>query len=221
MATAPTHSASSAGGSLLHLARRPLLAALTMLLAAAGALGASHMHHAEALSLQQNAQADLAQAAAELAEAEQARDRLEANLREFEALQRVGFVREPDRVALLERLESSLEGMRHASLRWTLEPSVLLQQMTDATGQPIARRALLPMRLEAAHLHEMEWLTLLKRLQAPAPSRVRTQACTWGPLPYSLGSEDIKGMSGRCELLWFYVQPEGTSAEGTPRSPAG
>ena len=211
MATAPTHSASSAGGSLLHLARRPLLAALTMLLAAAGALGASHMHHAEALSLQQNAQADLAQAAAELAEAEQARDRLEANLREFEALQRVGFVREPDRVALLERLEASLALAPDVSLRWVMSPSLALLTDVDATGQPVAHRFVLPMKIEAGHMHEVEWMQLLAQLQRPEPSRMRAHGCEWKLDSHQWGGDTVKSMRGVCDLLWFYVVPEKAS----------
>lgn len=209
MATAPTHSASSAGGSLLHLARRPLLAALVMLLAAAGALGASHLHHAEAQSLQQNAQADHAQAAAELAEAEQARDRLEANLREFEALQRGGFVREPDRVALLEQVEATLRGMPDVSVRWTLLPPIRLESVTDAMGQPIASRLVLPMQLESAHIHEVEWFRILKQLRIAPPERVRLQACSFEPTPFSLGGEFLRSLSAQCLLLWYYVIPEG------------
>ena len=208
MATAPPPSAPSAGASLIHLARRPLLAALVMLLAAVGALVASHLHHAEALSLQQNAQADLAQAATELAEAEQARDRLETNLREFEALQRVGFVREPDRVALLERLEASLALAPYVSLRWVMSPSVALLSDVDAMGQPVARRFVLPMKIEAGHMHEVEWLQLLAQLQRPEPSRMRAHGCEWKLDSHQWGGDAVRSIRGVCDLLWFYVVPE-------------
>lgn len=151
------------------------------------------------------AQAQRQQALNALAEAETAKARLEANLRSFEALQAVKWVHEPDRLALLEKLEQGVMGIPGGVVNWTMNPARMLTQAQDSHGQVVATLWGVPLGLQASHLHEQDWLSLLQFLQTPAPSRMRLGGCQWSLDRTYLNTQLINSLSGSCSLTWLYV----------------
>lgn len=151
------------------------------------------------------AQTQRQQALNALAEAETAKARLEANLRNFEALQSVKWVHEPDRLALLERLEQGVRGIPGGVVNWTMSPATMLAQAQDRHGQTVATLWGIPLRLQASHLHEQEWLSLLQFLQTPPPSRIRLDGCQWSLDRTYLNAQLIDSLGGSCSLTWLYV----------------
>lgn len=199
---------SSAHLTLLRLAWRPLGLAALLLAAAAALAWRVQLREETARAALVSATARQQAAAAGLAEAQDARSRLEANLRQFEQLERSGFVGMPDRVGLLESLEQAGRLFASAPLRWTLGSSEPLERLADAqTGTPVAQLGAIPMQLESDQLHEEEWLALLARLRASASGQPRVQSCSWERTSGSLGAPRAAGVRGRCELLWLHVEP--------------
>lgn len=194
--------------ALLRLARAPLVGAALLLALGVALVLLGRQRHEQALSEQRDTQALLQQVSAELAEAEEARDRLEANLREFERLKGAGFVGEPDRLALLEALEQAATELPGVPLRWALAQPVLVQTIHESRGaQPVAELRALPLQLEADAVHEEEWLALLARLQASPRGQARLQECDWRINPLAGARRTVNAVRARCELLWLYVMP--------------
>ena len=194
--------------SLLTLARGPLALAGVILAVACGVAYWAQARHSDAKQVQQVAQTRLQRASAELAEAEEARVRLEANLREFETLSQSGFVGAPDRVGLIEALDQASRAVPGANLRWSIGPPRLIESVTDLkSGASVAEIQSIPMRLEADSVHEREWLDLLARLNNTRKSQLRVQSCEWGAssLPYGPGTVSV--MRSLCDVLWIHAQP--------------
>ncbi|MCA0211963.1 MAG: hypothetical protein LCH79_02160 [Proteobacteria bacterium] len=202
--------------SLWYLARGRLALAAAIVVVAGGIAYWAHARHAYAQEVQQIAQSRLQRASTELAEAEEARVRLEDNLREFESLSKSGFVGAPDRVALIEALDLASRAVPGANLRWSISPPRLIESVTDLkTGASAAEIQSIPMRLEADSVHEREWLDLLARLSAARMGQLRVQSCEWGAssLPYGPGTVSV--MRSLCDVLWIHAQPP-VSADKPP-----
>jgi hypothetical protein len=194
--------------SLLKLASGPLAMSGVILVAACGVAYWAQARHSDAQQVQQVAQTRLQRASAELAEAEEARVRLEANLREFETLSQSGFVGAPDRVGLIEALDQASRAVQGANLRWSIGPPRLIESVTDLkSGASVAEIQSIPMRLEADSVHEREWLDLLARLNNARKAQLRVQSCEWGAssLPYGPGTVSV--MRSLCDVLWIHAQP--------------
>ena len=199
---------SSARPTLVRLAWRPLGAAMALLLAAAALAWGVEWRGEAARAALATASARAEKAAAGLAEAQDARARLEANLRQFEQLKRTGFVGLPDRVGLLESLEQAGRQFASAPLRWTLGSSEPLERIDDPqAGTPVAQLSAIPMQIESDLLHEQEWLALLSRLRARTSGQPRVQSCSWERSVHALATASVAGLRGRCELLWLHVEP--------------
>jgi hypothetical protein len=194
--------------SLITLARGRLALAGVILALACGIAYWAQVRLSDAEQTQQVAQGSLQRASADLAQAEEARVRLEANLREFEALSQSGFVGAPDRVGLIEALDQASRAVPGGNLRWSISPPRLIESVTDLkSGASVAEIQSIPMRLEADSVHEREWLDLLARLNNARKSQLRVQSCEWGAssLPYGPGTVSV--MRSLCDVLWIHAQP--------------
>jgi len=197
--------------TLLRLARVPLLTALAALVLA-GALGwLGSWRKDAALADAQAAAGQLQKARTDLAEAEDARRRLEANLRQFDALRQSGFVGVADRVGLLEGVELAARALPGAPLRWELESARSIQTVNDPTsGSAIADVNVIPMRLQSEQLHEEDWLALMAQLRQSAQGQVRVQGCDWQRGALSASQGTVPSLRAQCEFLWTHLIPQET-----------
>jgi hypothetical protein len=194
--------------SLLTLARRPLAVAAVLVAAAVLLAWAVDDRHTQAVRDAADALAQKEQARAELAEAQDARLRLEANLRQYEALRASGFVGVPDRVALLEALESAARDLVAVPLRWEMDAGQVVETINDPKhGQPLAQVNVVPMRLQADHVHETEWLALLARLRQSPRGQLRVEGCGFELSPLRRDLIEVAAVRAECALAWVYLTP--------------
>ncbi|MCW5650922.1 MAG: hypothetical protein KIS62_14340 [Ramlibacter sp.] len=196
--------------------RLRLMAGLGAVLVAAAAGYWVQQRKDDALQRQQLAQTQLQQATRELAEAEEARTRLEANLRQFEELKRSGFIGEPDRVGLIEALEFAARAMSGAAVRWQLNPAQSIEAITDPrAGAPVAEVREISMTLTAEDTHEQEWLALLGNLRQSARGQARVQGCDWSTAQLSGAFGRIPAVRANCEVRWIYLlAPQSPAPQG-------
>lgn len=214
MATTPA--SGKAPATAWRLARLPLAVAAGVLAAAIGLAYLGELRKLNAARALQTVQNQLQQSTTELADAEQARDQLEANLRQFEALRKSGFVGAPDRVGLIEALEQAARFAEGGAVRWAIDAARPLEAVTDPkTGSPVAQVLGVPMRLEADAVHEPEWLALLDKLKTAEQGKMRLLDCDWARSGVPYGAGLVPVIRAKCSTLWIHVQPP------PPPQPAG
>ncbi len=198
--------------SLWRMAARPLvLGAIMLVVAAALAGGANWL--AQNISLEQGkAQAALDAANQSLQNTQSDRARLEENLQMFGKLKQSRFAAAPDRLAMLETLETASQDMRKSTLAWELGAQQKLKPLTDdKSGETVAQLVRVPMKLSASAIHEEEWLGLLARLQGSGAGYFTTDQCVYERRMLVRLSGSVPSVDVRCELSWLYVVAEGAA----------
>lgn len=200
--------------SFWRLASRSLVLATLLLAVAVVLVWGAGERQQQAARAAVDAGAQLQQAQAELTEAQDARLRLEANLRQYDALRASGFVGAPDRVALLGALEAAARGLAGVPVRWEMDVARPVEVVNDPKhGQPLAQVSVVPMRLQADHVHEVEWLALLGRLRQSARGQMRLDGCVFQSGLLQSGTRDAPAVRTECSLGWVHITP---LAPGTP-----
>lgn len=196
--------------SLWKLASRPLAVAAALLAAAAALAWGAGERQLQAQREAIDAGAQLQQAQADLTEAQDARLRLEANLRQYDALRAAGFVGVPDRVALLGALEEAARGLAGVPVRWEMAAALPVEVVNDPkNAQPLAQVSVVPMKVRADHVHEIEWLALLGRLRGSARGQMRLEGCTFQSSLLQAGARDAPAVRADCTVAWVHIVPVG------------
>ena len=153
--------------SLLKLASGPLAMSGVILVAACGVAYWAQARHSDAQQVQQVAQTRLQRASAELAEAEEARVRLEANLREFETFD--AWARRSLDADLALRDERALEETVFAPIR--REPHIVAAWVERAGADPrrVGLRTEAPLTFDWVELRGVPMLALLEAADAELP----------------------------------------------------
>ncbi len=202
--------------SIWQMAARPLMAGAAMCVAAlAIASGANWL--AQRIALEQGkAQAALEAANLSLENTQLDRARLEENLQLFGKLKQSRFAHPPDRLAILEALESAARDLQKSALVWELGIQETLRPLNDdKTGEAVAQLARVPMKLRASTIHEEEWLRLLSRLQGSNAGYFVADNCIYERKPFVSGNSKISAVDVQCNLSWLYVLP----ASSVPKTP--
>lgn len=195
--------------SIWHMAARPLLwSALMCVVAAAVAGGANWM--AQQIALEQaKAQTALDAANLSLQNTQLDRARLEENLQLFGKLKQFHFAHMPDRLAILEALDSATSAFRKSTLVWELGPEEKLKPLTDdKTGEAVARLVRVPMKLSASGVHEEEWLNLLRQLQGTGAGYFTADSCAYVAKTFNAGERSAPAAEIQCNLSWLFVVAE-------------
>ncbi len=201
---------------LIQLARWMVVAGLALFAIAAAIWILADYRKSSAVQALQIAQSNLQQVSEELTNAEEARDRLEANLSQFEQLRGSGFVGEPDRVSLIEALEQAGKVVPGGAMRWEIGPAQTIESVSDPkTGSPVAEVRGVPMRLAADSVNESEWLEMLNLMRKSTLGQVRVQGCDWRISQLSWRTAVVPAVRSRCELLWIYTQPPEPAKPGS------
>ncbi|MDO9357416.1 MAG: hypothetical protein Q7T70_00300 [Polaromonas sp.] len=192
-----------------RMAARPLvLGAVMCAFAALIAGGASWL--AQKVSREQSeAQAALDAANQSLQNTQSDRARLEENLQMFGKLKQSRFAHAPDRLAMLEALETAAGDLRKSTLVWELGPEEKLKPLNDdKTGELVAHLVRVPMKLSAGGVHEEEWSQLLARLQGAGAGYFLTDACSYALQNLNAGNRSAPAVDIQCNLSWLYVVAE-------------
>jgi hypothetical protein len=202
--------------SVWRMAARPLvLGAVMCVIAAALAGGASWLAGSIAQE-QSNAQAVLAAANQSLANTQSDRVRLEENLQMFGKLKQSRFAHTPDRLAMLEALETAARDLRKSTLVWELGAQEKVKPLNDdKTGEAVAHLVRVPMKLGVSAIHEQEWISLLARLQGGNAGYFTTDSCVYNQKVFVSAGRSVPAVDVRCELSWLYVLTEGAA----PKAP--
>ncbi len=192
------------------------MAGAAMCIAAAAIAGGAHLV-AQKIALEQGkAQAALDAANLSLQNTQSDRARLEENLQMFGKLRQSRFAHPPDRLAILETLESAARDLQKSALSWELGIQENLKSLNDdKTGEAVAHLARVPMKLRASTVHEEEWLRLLSRLQGGSAGFFIPDSCVYERKPFVSGDNKMSAVDVQCSLSWLYVLP----AAGTPKTP--
>lgn len=198
--------------SVWRMAARPLvLGAIMCIVAVALAGGASWLARSIALE-QGKAQAALDAANLSLENTQSDRARLEENLQMFGKLQQSRFAHTPDRLAMLEALESAAGDLRKSTLVWELGAQEKIKPLNDdKTGETVAHLVRVPMKLSASAVHEQEWISLLARLQGGNAGYFTTDSCVYDQKIFTNVGRSVPAVDVRCELSWLYVVAEGAA----------
>ncbi len=202
--------------SVWRMAARPLvLGAIMCVIAAALAGGASWV--ARSIAQEQGmAQAALDAANQSLANTQSDRVRLEENLQMFGKLKQSRFAHTPDRLTLLEVLESAARDLRKSTLVWELGAQEKIKPLNDdKTGETVAYLVRVPMKLGVSATHEQEWISLLARLQGGNAGYYTTDNCVYDQKIFTNAGRSVPAVDVRCELSWLYVVAEGAA----PKAP--
>lgn len=182
--------------------------AVMCVVAAAIAGGANLMAQQIALE-QEKAQAALNAANLSLENTQLDRARLEENLQLFGKLKQFHFVSKPDRLAMLEALESATSAFRKSTLIWELRPEEKLKRLTDdKTGEAVAHLVRVPMKLSASGVHEEEWLNLLRQLQGTGAGYFTADSCSYLAKTLNAGERSAPAAEIQCNLSWLFVVAE-------------
>jgi len=139
--------------------------------------------------------------------------RLEDNLHTYDTLKKAGFLGSPDRLSLLEALESAAKELHQSAFEWELGPQERIHVLIDTkTGAAVAQLVRISMKLTASGVHEEEWLQLLARLQANGVGLFVSNTCVYQPQSYSTDRRAVPAVKVACDLSWLYVVAEGTTA---------
>jgi hypothetical protein len=125
--------------SIWQMAAKPLIWSALMCVAAAAIAGGANWMAQRVAVDQAKAQAALDAANLSLENTQLDRARLEENLQLFGRLKQFHFAHKPDRLAMLEALESATSAFRKNTLVWELGPEEKLRPLTDdKTGEAVA-----------------------------------------------------------------------------------
>lgn len=194
-------------------AKRLVLGAIMLVVAIAIAGGASLLAQNSARE-QSKAQAALNAANQSLQNTQSDRTRLEENLQMFGKLKQSRFAATPDRLAMLETLETASHDLRKSTLVWELGAQEKLKPLTDdKTGEAVAHLVRVPMKLSASAIHEEEWLRLLARLQGSGAGHFTPDNCVYDRRILVRLSASVPSVDVKCELSWLYVVAEGAPAK--------
>lgn len=204
-----TEATTSSVSSVWRLATLPLMGSAVMVVLAAAIVAASTWWADGAQRAFQASAARLASAREGLRTSQDARAKLEVNLAKFEELSAGKFVGVPDRLALLEALEGAAALWPKGLLRWEISPQQTVRKLTDeATGSPLAEVRVIPMKLSAAHVHEVEWLGFLKALEQQRAGYFRVESCDLRKTSFTFRLRPVQTVSASCSLSWVFVVPE-------------
>lgn len=200
--------------SIWQMAAKPLLwGALMCVLAATIAGGANWMVQRIAAE-QGKAQAALDAANLSLENTQLDRARLEENLQMFGKLKRSSFAHAPDRLAMLEALESAARDLQKSDLLWELGVEERLKPLVDdKTGETVSHLVRVPMKLSINAVHEEEWNRLLLRLQGSRGGYFTTDRCTYERKTFARGAVSVPAVDVSCELSWLYVVAENSTSK--------
>lgn len=198
------------------LLRGRLVVAVIMCALAAGLAATANWVSRNTALEQDRAQGVLVAAVRALENTQSDRTRLEQNLQLFDSLKKSPFSRMPDRMLLLEALESAARDLHQSDVTWELGPQELLKPLNDdKTGAVVAQLFRVPMKLNASGVHENEWLGLLTRLQGSGAGYFRVDACTYEKKEFRSLDKAIPAVNVTCNLSWLYAVAAG-SAPKTP-----
>jgi len=202
--------------SIWKMAARPLMAGGAMCIIAAAIAGGANLL-AQKIALEQGkAQAALDAANLSLENTQSDRARLEENLQMFGKLRQSRFAHPPDRLAILETLESAARDLQKSALTWELGIQENLRPLNDdKTGEAVAQLVRVPMKLRASTVHEEEWLRLLSRLQGGSAGYFIPDRCVYERKPFVSGERKMSAVDVQCSLSWLYVLP----VAGAPKPP--
>lgn len=202
--------------SIWQMAARPLLWGALMCVLAATIAGLANWMAQRIAAEQGKAQAALDAANLSLENTQLDRTRLEENLQLFGKLRQSRFAHSPDRLAILEALESAARDLQKSALVWELGIQENLRPLNDdKTGEAVAQLARVPMTLRANTVHEEEWLRLLSRLQGSNAGYFLADSCIYERKPFVSGNSKISAVDVQCSLSWLYVLP----ASSAPKPP--
>lgn len=202
--------------SAWRLAARPLVLGALMCAVAAGIAGGARQLAQNIAVEKSKAQAALDAANQSLQNTQSDRARLEDNLQMFGKLQQSRFAAAPDRLAILEALETAARDLRKSALVWELGAQEKLKPLTDdKTGVTVAQLVRIPMKLSAVGIHEDEWLSLLARLYGGGAGHFTTDSCTYLAKTFNAGDRSAPAVDAQCNLSWLYVVVEGAA----PKAP--
>lgn len=198
--------------SIWQMAAKPLIAGAAMCIAAAAIAGGANWL-AQRVSLEQGkAQAALDAANRSLENTQSDRARLEENLQLFGKLKQFHFAHKPDRLAMLEALETATSAFRKSTLVWELGPEEKLKPLTDdKTGEAVARLVRVPMKLSAGGVHEEEWINLLRQLQGTGAGYFTVDSCSYLAKTFNAGERSAPAVEIQCNLSWLFVVAENAS----------
>jgi hypothetical protein len=200
--------------SIWQMAARPLMAGAAMCVVAAAIAGGANWLAQRVASEQGKAQAALDAANLSLQNTQSDRARLEENLQLFGKLKQFHFAHKPDRLAILEALESATSAFRKSTLVWELGPEEKLRPLTDdKTGEAVASLVRVPMKLSASGVHEEEWLNLLRQLQGTGAGYFTADSCAYLAKTFNAGERSAPAAEIQCKLSWLYAVAENTSTK--------
>lgn len=195
-----------------RMASLPLVASAAMLVLAALLVAAGLWWGDEARRGYQASAARLAASREGLRSSQDARAKLETNLARFEELTAGKFVGVPDRLALLEALERAAASWPSGRLRWEIGAQQPLRKLTDqASGSALAEVRIIPMKLSASNVHEVEWLDFIHALERQHAGYFRVQACELRKTSFTFLRAVVPAVNASCSLSWVFVVPENGS----------
>lgn len=195
--------------SIWQMAAKPLMAGAAMCVAAVVIAGGAHWMAQQISREQGNAQAALAAANQSLENTQLDRARLEENLQMFSKLKQIRFAHKPDRLAMLEALESATSAFQKSKLIWELGPEENLKPLNDdKTGEAVARLVRVPMKLSASGVHEEEWLNLLRQLQGTGAGYFTADSCSYLAKTFIANERSAPAVEIQCNLSWLFVVAE-------------
>lgn len=206
----------TAAGSAWLKSRWQLFSAAFM--GAAGiALAVASIWLADTTTTAQNqAQATLGAAQEALQNTQSDRSRLEGNLQLFGTLKQAHFSHAPDRLGILDTLETAGRDLRGKEVVWELGPQEKIRPLNDdKTGAAVAQLVRIPMKLSASRVHEEEWLGFLARLQNKGAGYYTTDSCLYEKSKVAVNDSMFAGLNVVCQLSWLYVVAD----DGTVKTP--
>ncbi|MES2385214.1 MAG: hypothetical protein V4593_11750 [Pseudomonadota bacterium] len=195
--------------SIWQMAAKPLIAGASMCVVAAAIAGGANWLAQRVAAEQGNAQAALDAANLSLENTQSDRARLEENLQSFGKLRQSRFAYKPDRLAMLEALESAARHLQKSALLWELGVEEKIRPLNDdKSGETVAHLVRVPMKISAKEIHEDEWIRLLVGLQGPGAGHFTTDSCVYEQVILSSGSGAVPAVNVVCSLSWMYVVAE-------------
>lgn len=195
--------------SIWRLALGPLVLSAMMLAAAAALVAVCEWWAGTAQRDLQGSVQRLSAAQEALRTSQDARAKLEQNLVQFVELQKGNFVGVPDRLALLEALERAADLWPKGRLLWEIGAEQTVRKLTDpTTGEAVADIRVIPMKLSAVNVHEVEWFEFLSRVRQQKVGYFRIEACDLRKTSFVFRLTPVAAVSASCNLSWVYVVPE-------------
>ncbi len=197
--------------SIWRMAAKPLMLGALMCMTALAMAGGAHWLAQNIVIEQAKAQAALTAANQSLENTQSDRARLEENLQMFDKLKRSRFAQAPDRLAMLEVLETSASDFGKRPLVWELGVQENIKALSDdKSGEVVAQLVRVPMKLSASTVHEEEWLRLLGRLQGGGAGFFMPDSCVYEKKIIAGVGTSTAAVDVQCSLSWLYVFPETT-----------